>query len=358
MKTIRQHFEHLTERAHEGRLSAAEPQDDFDPDEYLQNKYGDASNTTSGAITEPTIDSNEPKFDRLNKSADIDFRKGLVGDTDTGDTDEFMVDPNPYMQSWGGKYARGDAATPQWRYVLKGEDPERYGSEPKGDGLPDLKYDPQSRTLKPADAIALDLSKDQPKYRFNRFTQQQELVGDEPEDTDTEVKQTTWREIYQLNRKTIGPDPRLIRPGQQLKMPNGLPDYTVQKGDSLVKIATQQSRDEPLVKRPKRVHTPTPVQRQAATITPTPGNIQPRVTANTGLNFPPNDAFSLGKGEEIITPALLRAQAQAKAQTDAYEKKQRDRAERQQAAKRSMKEHGPEFMKHLRDYIAEVDRNS
>ena len=50
----------------------------------------------------------------------------------------------------------------------------------------------------------------------------------------------TWNKIHELNRDKIK-DPNKIYPGQVLKMPNGLPDYTVKAGDNLSKIAKNAS---------------------------------------------------------------------------------------------------------------------
>ena len=46
----------------------------------------------------------------------------------------------------------------------------------------------------------------------------------------------SWREIYNLNKQTIGNNPNLIKPGTVLKMPDGS-RYIVKSGDSLSSIA-------------------------------------------------------------------------------------------------------------------------
>jgi hypothetical protein len=47
---------------------------------------------------------------------------------------------------------------------------------------------------------------------------------------------TSWQQIYNINRSTIGSNPNLIKPGQQLKLPDGS-TYTVARGDNLSNIA-------------------------------------------------------------------------------------------------------------------------
>jgi hypothetical protein len=355
MKTFRQYLKHITETEHHS--SSTEDTSDTDDDiEDMSPEEGEA------LIRQKFGPKELPQFDRLNKSAEFDFRKGIVEpEPEEWEPDVRIgkpVEPYDREAEFLAAFDQPDnrfTAPAGWRYVEKDEDPARYGNAPAGNELPDLKYDPQSRTLKAVGAPALDLSEPKSRYKFNRFSQQQEPVGSEPDDSKaTEVKTSTWRDIYRLNRKTIGSDPRLIKPGQVLKMPNGAPDHTVQKGDTLIRIAAQDSTAAQF-KQPDRPVTPTPVQRPAATITPIPGNIQPRVTANTGLNFPPHAGFALDKGEEIVTPNTLKARKQAADFMAAYEKKQQARAELKQAAKRSMKEGSTGFIKHLRDYIVEVE---
>ena len=241
-----------------------------------------AGASSSGkAIDDPDImgslkSASTPKFDRFSKTdgePKIDFRAGLVGSEPEVEAEpRLMVDPLPDMQKWGGKFATGNAggdnrftAPAGWRYVEKDEDPARYGSAPAaaaaGGGLPDLKYDPQSRTLKSADALALDLSP-KSKFKFDRTTQSQVSAdgsGGNPNidnvtrdrarawaarqnaPVDAAKKKTDWKTIYALNKATIGTNPNLIRPGMKLKMPDGS-TYPVQPGDNLSKIAAKQSQ--------------------------------------------------------------------------------------------------------------------
>ena len=64
----------------------------------------------------------------------------------------------------------------------------------------------------------------------------------------------TWQVLYQHNKDVIGGNPNLIKPGQRLKMPDGS-IYTVQKGDYLIKIA---SNFKPADKPKKEVDEPAP----------------------------------------------------------------------------------------------------
>lgn len=57
-----------------------------------------------------------------------------------------------------------------------------------------------------------------------------------PNEVLTKTSNFSWKEIYDLNKATIGNNPNLIKPGQVLKLPNGQP-YTVKSGDNLNKIA-------------------------------------------------------------------------------------------------------------------------
>jgi len=216
-----------------------------------------------------------PKFDRLGKTGgepEFDFRSGLVGgETEVEAEPRLMVDPLPDMQKWGGKFATGSAggdnrftAPTGWRYVEKGEDPARYGSgEPAAatSALPNLKYDPQSRTLKSADTPALDMSP-KSKFKFDRTTQSQVPADGSGANANidnatrdrarayaakqnapaTAAKQKVdWKTLYALNKATIGSNPNLIRPGMKLSMPDGS-TYRVQSGDNLTKIAAKQSQ--------------------------------------------------------------------------------------------------------------------
>ena len=240
-----------------------------------------AAKASSGkAIDDPDImgslkSASTPKFDRFSKTDSepkIDFRAGLVGGEPEVEAEpRLMVDPLPDMQKWGGKFATGSAggdnrftAPAGWRYVEKDEDPARYGSAPAaaaaGSGLPNLIYDPQSRTLKSAGAPALDMSP-KSKFKFDRAAQGQVPVdgsGANPNiDNATRdrarayaaqqnapadaAKKVDWKTIYALNKATIGSNPNIIKPRMQLNMPNGT-IYLVQPGDTLTKIAAKQNQ--------------------------------------------------------------------------------------------------------------------
>lgn len=56
------------------------------------------------------------------------------------------------------------------------------------------------------------------------------------------ITETTWHDIYNLNKDVIGTNPNLIKPGQVLKMPDGAPDYVVKPGDNLTRIASKPAQ--------------------------------------------------------------------------------------------------------------------
>ena len=239
------------------------------------------------AIDDPDImgslkSASTPKFDRFSKTGgepELDFRAGLGNDETEIDTDSRLAaEPNPFMQSWGGKYATGGSGEPQWRYVEKGEDPARYGSDTtvSGTGSPDWRSIAASGKSAAA-PIALDQTPKN-KYKFDRITQRQvpadgtganPNIDDATRDrarawaaqqnapgaalagamrssgnpVDTATSKTDWRTIYNLNKSIIGNDPNRIRPGMKLKMPDGS-TYSVQSGDTLSKIAGNQINEQ------------------------------------------------------------------------------------------------------------------
>jgi LysM repeat protein len=171
-------------------------------------------------------------------------------------TKEFMAALTPSQQD------NRFTAPAGWRYVEKDEDPARYGTAPAaGGGLPDLKYDPQSRSLKSADAPALDMSP-KSKFKFDRTTQSQVSADGSGANPNIDAatrdrarayaaqqnapaaaakQKVDWRTIYALNKATIGSNPDIIKPRMQLNMPNGT-IYLVQPGDTLTKIAAKQNQ--------------------------------------------------------------------------------------------------------------------
>jgi hypothetical protein len=64
---------------------------------------------------------------------------------------------------------------------------------------------------------------------------------------------TGWKQIYSMNKDVIGSNPNLIKPGQQLKMPDGS-TYTVKPGDNLGKIAKGAGAAKP--SEPAKADTP------------------------------------------------------------------------------------------------------
>ena len=53
---------------------------------------------------------------------------------------------------------------------------------------------------------------------------------------------STWKQIYDLNKSIIGNNPNLIKPGQKFELPNGMGNYTVVPGDTLSGIAAGQGK--------------------------------------------------------------------------------------------------------------------
>jgi hypothetical protein len=152
-----------------------------------------AAAASSDSDGEPTFDrlTGEPTFNRLDKSGsdpEFDFRTGLAGD----DEDEFFepdvrigkpVEPFSQEDEFLAALTPGQqdnrfTAPTGWRYVEKGEDPARYGSDTisgtgtpdwrsiaaagkpaSSSGLPKMRFDIASQRLVPVDQpIALDLS--------------------------------------------------------------------------------------------------------------------------------------------------------------------------------------------------------
>jgi hypothetical protein len=247
-------------------------------DADFMKKYGKAK----AAIRADMKRVDEAGISRLGKKdiePEFDFRKGLVGDDDN---EEIQNEPELGMFRMGKPVEPNDAATKEfmaaltpnqqdnrftapagWRYVEKDEDPARYGSGPAAatSALPNLIYDPQSRTLKSADAPALDLSP-KSKYKFDRTTQSQvpadgsganrnidnatrdrarAYAAQQNAPAAAAKQKVDWKAIYALNKATIGSNPNVIRPRMQLNMPNGT-IYLVQPGDTLTKIAAKQNQ--------------------------------------------------------------------------------------------------------------------
>ena len=362
--------------------------------EAYSNNY--PSYTPPAAATDVSSDSDsEPKFNRLDKTGsqpEFNFRTGLASDDGT----DYETENEPELGTFRmGKPVEPDdaatnafmaALTPSqqdnrftapagWRYVEKDEDPARYGSAPAAatSALPNLIYDPQSRTLKSADALALDMSP-KSKFKFDRTTQSQisaygsganpnidnatrdrarawaarknAVAAVKPVAAPAVVKPavvppaalrdipvekpSSWKDIAQANNIA---NPDRIMPGQVLKIP-GRADYVVQPGDTLGKIAAGQTK--------------------APKYTPTASDTQPAATAalkknpNLGLNFPlPRSVQdNLGMGgtrkeiakqgrEELLTPAMIKREKQAAADIAKIDAKMQARAE---ASRKKVKE--------------------
>lgn len=57
----------------------------------------------------------------------------------------------------------------------------------------------------------------------------------------TKERAPRWQRVYKDNRKTIGSNPNLIKPGQRLKMPDGS-THVVKKGENLTRIAASAGK--------------------------------------------------------------------------------------------------------------------
>jgi hypothetical protein len=274
-------------------------------DAEFMKKYGKAK----AAIRADMTKLDEAGTSRLGKK-DIDFRDGFVGDEpeffepdvrigkpvepDAADTDAFMSainsEKNPYMQSWGGKYADQDtnnsplgpgefnAGGTTWRFVRPGERPgsdtisgtgtpdwrsiAAAGKPAAASGLPKMRFDRASNSLVPVDAPpALDLSP-KTKDKFDRQTRSVKPADGSGANPNIDAatrdralayaaqqnapaaaakQKVDWKAIYALNKATIGSNPNIIKPRMQLNMPNGT-IYLVQPGDTLTKIAAKQNQ--------------------------------------------------------------------------------------------------------------------
>ena len=67
---------------------------------------------------------------------------------------------------------------------------------------------------------------------------------------------STWEQIYDLNKSIIGNNPNLIKPGQKFELPNGMGNYTVVPGDTLSGIAAGQGKGKYETNVPPQAQTP------------------------------------------------------------------------------------------------------
>lgn len=255
-----------------------------------------AAVSSGKAIDDPDImgslrSASEPKFDRFAKTVSEPAPGFQAGDEEDP---EFMVEPNKYVQSWAPK---SSIAPNGWRYVEKGEDPARYGSDTisgtgtpdwrsiaanaspssksaSAGGLPKMRFDIASQRLVPVDQpIALDLS---PKNNNIKSGSNTNI------DADTRARALAWAARKNARAQDVGPDnsapaaakptavtppaaslkdlpvekpsswkdiaqangidnPNRIMPGQTLKIP-GRADYVVKPGDTLAGIAAGKTK--------------------------------------------------------------------------------------------------------------------
>jgi hypothetical protein len=228
------------------------------------------------------------------------FRMGKPVEPDSAATNAFMSavdsygEQNPYMQSWGGKFADQDTriaplrpgefnvggttwrrvedpaasakkevqwipsseadSIASWKANNPGKSAADWGSIPAAGksaavgGSPNMRWNSQIRAQEkfdprtgnwvpvPADGSGANPNIDAAtRDRARAWAAQQNAPG-------AAAKQKVdWKTIYALNKATIGSNPDIIKPRMQLNMPNGT-IYLVQPGDTLTKIAAKQNQ--------------------------------------------------------------------------------------------------------------------
>jgi LysM repeat protein len=377
---------------------------------YPSYPAADAADASSDSDSEPTFN----RLAKTGKEPELDFRTGLdVGDDeeeffepdvrigkpvepDAADTDAFMSavdsygEQNPYMQSWGGKYATGGSGEPQWRYVEKGEDPARYGSDTtvSGAGTPNWRSIAGGKLAADWGSIppALDLAP-KSKYRFDQTTQSQVPIagsGANPNiDDATRARARAWaarkNALGGMRAQDAGPDnsaPAVVKPvvvkpvtvspvakpaevpaaatlrdipaekpmswkdiaqANNISNPNlimpgqvlkipGRADYTVKPGDTLADIASGKT------KAPKYTPSATDTQPAAAAVLkkyPNIGTLAPiprDVMKDLGMDAQTKKEIAKYGREELLTPAIIQQQKKADADIAAIDAKMRDRA--------------------------------
>ena len=109
---------------------------------------------------------------------------------------------------------------------------------------------------------------------------------------------TGWKQIYDMNKDVIGSNPNIIKPGQQLKMPDGS-TYTVKPGDNLSRIAKGAGAAKPDEKKSDEKKSDTPITPTGPT--PEQAEIIKQIQA-TMMDLQGND------DDPVISKALSNAQ--------------------------------------------------